>query len=152
MNNNNKFMELAFEEAEKALDKEEVPIGAVVVFQGKVVGRGHNQKETKQDPTAHAEMIALKKAARKLESWRMPDCEVYVTLEPCPMCIGAMLQARIKKLVFGAFDEKGGAVGSLYNLADDDRLNHRIKVVSGVEAKRSSRMLKEFFNKLRANM
>ena len=149
MNTDKQYMELAIKEAKKALGIGEVPIGAIVIYNGEIVGRGYNLKEELQDPTAHAEMIAIREAAQNLGSWRLPDCELYVTLEPCPMCIGAMIQARIKRLVYGAADEKGGATGSLYNLADDERFNHQIEVKSGVLAEESSQMLKEFFRSLR---
>ena len=149
MNRDEKFMNLAFEEAKKALGKKEVPIGAVVIKDDKVIGRGYNLKEETQDPTAHAEMIAIRKAAENIGSWRLENCEIYVNLEPCPMCMGAMLQARIERLVFGAYDEKGGAVGSLYDLSDDSRFNHTIKVKSGFMAEKSSKILKNFFKSLR---
>ena len=150
MNRDKKNMELAFKEAKKALEKREVPIGAVVIRDGEVIGRGYNLKEEKQDPTAHAEIIAIREASKKLGSWRLEDCEIFVTLEPCPMCVGAMLQARIERLVFGAYDKKGGAVGSLYDLSDDNRFNHTIKVKSGFMAEKSSKMLKKFFKRLRS--
>lgn len=149
MSNDEKFMNLAFEEAKKALNKKEVPIGAVVIKDGEVIGRGYNLKEEAQDPTAHAEMIAIREAAENIGSWRLENCEIYVTLEPCPMCVGAMLQARIDRLVFAAYDKNGGAVGSLYDLSDDNRLNHTIKVRSGFMAEKSSKMLKNFFKSLR---
>ena len=149
MNRDKKFMDLAFEEAKKALEKKEVPIGAVVIKDDKVIGRGYNLKEEIQDPTAHAEMIAIRQAAEYTGSWRLENCEIYVTLEPCPMCVGAMLQARIDRLVFGAYDKRGGAVGSLYDLSDDSRFNHTIKVKSGFMKEKSSKMLKKFFKSLR---
>lgn len=149
MNKDKKFMNLAFEEAKKALKKEEVPIGAIIVRDDEIIGRGHNLKEEKQDPTAHAEIIAIKEASRKINSWRLEDCEMFVTLEPCPMCVGAMLQARINRLVFSAYDPKGGAVGSLYDLSDDSRFNHTMKVKSGFMEEKSSKMLKKFFKDLR---
>ena len=149
MKNDKKYMELAFKEAEKALEMDEVPIGAVVVKDGEVIGRGYNLREKEQDPTAHAEIIAIREAAQNLGSWRLESCEIFVTLEPCPMCTGAMLQARIKRLVYAASDPKGGAVGSLYNLADDNRFNHQIEVKKGIMAEKSSKMLKNFFKNLR---
>mgnify|MGYP006280945507 FL=1 len=149
MKTDKQYMELALQEAQKALEMDEVPIGAIVICDGKIVGRGYNLKEELQDPTAHAEMIAIREASQNMGSWRLPECELYVTLEPCPMCIGAMIQARIKRLVYGASDEKGGATGSLYNLAEDERFNHQIEVVSGVLADKSSKMLKDFFRSLR---
>ena len=149
MSRDKEFMELAFLEAKKALKEREVPIGAVVVKNDKVIGKGYNLKEEKQDPTAHAEIVAIKEASKKIGSWRLEDCEIFVTLEPCPMCVGAMLQSRIKRLVFAAYDSKGGAVGSLYDLSNDDRFNHTIKVKSGFMKEKSSKMLKKFFKSLR---
>ena len=144
-----KFMQLALHEAKKAKSKDEIPIGAIVVNQGKVIGRGHNMKELAGDPTLHAEMIALKQAAQYFSSWRLENCSLYVTLEPCPMCAGALLQARIEKLVFGAFDKKAGACGSLYNLVQDERFNHMIEIKSGIMAEQSKKLLQDFFQKLR---
>lgn len=149
MSRDEEFMELAFLEAKKALKEREVPIGAVVVKNDKVIGKGYNLKEEKQDPTAHAEIIAIREASQKIGSWRLEDCEIFVTLEPCPMCVGAMLQSRIERLVFAAYDSKGGAVGSLYDLSNDDRFNHTIKVKSGFMKEKSSKMLKKFFKSLR---
>ncbi len=144
-----KFMEIALQEARKARNKDEVPIGALVVREDEILARAHNLKETSQLPTAHAELLAVKSAAEKLGSWRLEGCKVYVTLEPCIMCAGLLLQARIEKLVYGAADPKSGAVKSLYNLLEDERLNHQIQVVSGIYAEKSSRMLKKFFANLR---
>jgi len=149
MSRDEEFMERAFLEAKKALREREVPIGAVVVKNDKVIGKGYNLKEEKQDPTAHAEIIAIREASQKIGSWRLEDCEIFVTLEPCPMCVGAMLQSRIERLVFAAYDSKGGAVGSLYDLSNDDRFNHTIKVKSGFMKEKSSKMLKKFFKSLR---
>ena len=144
-------MKLAITEAEKALEIEEVPVGAVVISNGKVVGRGYNLREQEQDPTAHAELIAIRDAARNLKSWRLDDCDLYVTLEPCPMCAGAIVQARIRRLVFGAHDPKSGATGSLYNLVEDERLNHQLsELKGGVLAEEISQMMKTFFKKLRS--
>ena len=145
------FMEQALQEAQKAYKIREVPIGAVVVADGEIVGRGYNLREQKQDPTLHAEMIALKEAANFFSSWRLDQCTLYVTLEPCSMCAGAVLQARIARLVFAAFDKKAGACGSLYNLLSDDRLNHQVPTESGVLAEKSSKLLKDFFAELRAD-
>jgi tRNA(adenine34) deaminase len=142
-------MQWAIKEAEKALAQDEVPVGAVVVQENRIVGRGHNQIESLQDPTAHAEMIAISAAAATLQSWRLDRCTLYVTLEPCAMCAGAMVLARIRELVFGAFDPKAGACGSLRNLVQDLRLNHRVEVVSGVMAEESGAMLGHFFKRLR---
>lgn len=144
------FMREALKEAKKALKKGEVPIGAVLVFGGKVISRGHNEREIKHDPSAHAELIAIRKASRKLETWRLTRATLYVTLEPCLMCIGAIVLARIERLVFGAFDPKAGAVGSLYDISKDKRLNHRIEVTTGVVGEESGRLLKDFFSNLRA--
>ena len=144
------FMGEALKEAEKALKKGEVPIGAVLVVDGKVVGRGHNERETKHDPSAHAELIAIRKASKRLESWRLTNGTLYVTLEPCLMCMGAIVLARIERLVFGAFDPKAGAAGSLYDISKDKRLNHRVEVTTGVMGEESGRLLKDFFSSLRA--
>lgn len=142
-------MAIALEEAEIAASEGEVPIGAVVVCDGAVVSRAHNRRELDADPTAHAEMLAIREAARRLGRWRLSECTVYVTLEPCPMCAGAMHAARIERLVYGAKDPKAGAVGTLYDLSSDGRLNHRYEVRTGVAANRSSVLLKEFFAALR---
>ncbi|MBE0476441.1 MAG: nucleoside deaminase [Coriobacteriia bacterium] len=142
-------MRMALEQARKAEEIGDVPIGAVVVCDGAVVARAYNRREVDHDPTAHAELLAMRDAARDLGRWRLADCTVYVTVEPCPMCAGAMHQARIARLVFGAFDPKAGAVGSLYDLSDDKRLNHRFDVTSGVLAEESGQLLREFFGRLR---
>ena len=144
-------MEFALKEAEQALSEYEVPIGAVIVWDNKIIGRGHNQIERLQDPTAHAEMIAITAAAAYLNSRRLENCSLYVTLEPCPMCAGAIVLARIPTLVFGAFDPKAGACSTLYNIVSDGKLNHRVEMVTGVLGERCSDVLKEFFVKLRAN-
>ena len=146
-----KFMTLALSEAERASEKGEVPIGAVIVVEGRVVARGHNLRELNNDPTAHAEMIAIGKAAKKLKSWRLANSTLYVTVEPCVMCIGAIILARIPRLVFGCSDPKGGAVGSLYDISNDSRLNHRVQVTSGVMAEEAQALLQGFFKKLRKN-
>jgi tRNA(adenine34) deaminase len=147
--NHETWMKRALGEAEKALDAGEVPVGAVVVYENRIVGRGHNQVETLQDPTAHAEMIAVSAAASTLGSWRLEGCVLYATLEPCAMCAGAMVLARMPFLVFGTFDPKAGACGSLRNLVQDARLNHRVDVISGVCAEEASALLKMFFQNLR---
>ena len=144
-------MEFALKEAEQALSEYEVPIGAVIVWDNKIIGRGHNQIERLQDPTAHAEMIAITAAAAYLNSRRLENCTLYVTLEPCPMCAGAIVLARIPTLVFGAFDPKAGACSTLYSIVSDGKLNHRVEMVTGVLGERCSDVLKEFFVKLRAN-
>ncbi|MFW6022620.1 MAG: tRNA adenosine(34) deaminase TadA [Halanaerobiaceae bacterium] len=150
MKTDEEYMKIAILEAEKALEIEEVPIGAIVVYGDKVIGRGYNLKERNYDPTAHAEIIALQDAARNMHSWRLDDCSLYVTIEPCPMCAGAIVQARIKKLVFGAYDLKAGATGSLYNITDDSRLNHQVTQISGGILEEECRsLMKNFFAKLR---
>lgn len=144
------FMSQALMEARKALELEEVPIGAVVVCEGKIIGRGYNLKERDNDPTAHAEIIALREAAQVSSSWRLDGCQLFVTIEPCPMCAGAIVQARIARLVFGALDPKAGAAGSLYNIIKDERLNHRVtEVKGGVLAQESRQLMQDFFKKLR---
>ncbi|ACL70825.1 tRNA adenosine(34) deaminase TadA [Halothermothrix orenii] len=143
------FMELALEEARKALALEEVPIGAVVVCNGEIVGSGHNLKETENDPTAHAEIVAIRDAARKLSSWRLNECQLYVTIEPCPMCAGAIMQARLQRVVYGAVDPKAGVAGSLYNLLQDNRFNHTVELKSGVLAAECRQIIKDFFSELR---
>jgi tRNA(adenine34) deaminase len=138
-------MEEALREARRAAAEGEVPVGAVVVRDGKILGRGHNQRERLKDPTAHAEMIALTQAAAAAESWRLDGAAMVVTLEPCPMCAGALVNARIGRLLFGAADPKAGACGTLMNLAADPRLNHRLPVVPGVRAAECAALLQEFF-------
>jgi tRNA(adenine34) deaminase len=139
-------MRLALDEARAALATADVPIGAVVVDEsGAVIGRGHNEREAQADPTAHAEVVALRQAARARGEWRLEGCTLVVTLEPCTMCAGATVLARVDRLVFGAFDEKAGAVGSLWDVVRDRRLNHRPEVVSGVLADESRALLLEFF-------
>lgn len=142
-------MREALKEAEKAVQKGEVPIGAVIVSDSKIIAKGHNLKESTADATAHAEIIAIKKASKKLGRWRLTNSIIYVTLEPCLMCMGALIQARIERLVFGCYDPKAGACGSLYDLSQDKRLNHRIKVTEGVMAGECGKILKGFFNGLR---
>ncbi|MCC6125988.1 MAG: nucleoside deaminase [Pirellulales bacterium] len=139
------YMQLALDEAERAFREAEVPIGAVVAQEGRVIAAAHNQREQLHDPTAHAEMIAITQAAEALQSWRLDGCTLYVTLEPCPMCAGAILQARIPLVVYGAADPKAGAVHSLYRLLDDPRLNHRCEVIAQVLADRCGRILSRFF-------
>lgn len=144
------FMMLALQQAEEAAAEDEVPVGAVIVHAGRVVAAAHNQRERLRDPTAHAEMIAVTQAADSLNSWRLENCTLYVTLEPCPMCAGAVLQARIPRVVYGADDPKAGAVRSLYRLLEDPRLNHRCEIRGGVLAERCGAVLSEFFRKQRA--
>jgi len=139
------FMGLALEEAKKALGAGEVPVGAVMVYRGRIIARGYNLKETLQDPTAHAEMVVIRKAAQKLQSWRLDGCTLYVTLEPCPMCAGAIVQARLPILVYGARDLKAGAVESVVNLVQNKLLNHQVEVLAGIREEECQQMLKEFF-------
>jgi tRNA(adenine34) deaminase len=143
------FMGEALREARKATELDEVPVGAVIVQNGEVIGRGHNLRETSQDPTDHAEMIAIREAARHTGFWRLCDSTLYVTLEPCVMCMGAIILARIPRLVFGCRDPRAGAVGSIYNLAEDERFNHRVEVTEGIEQETCSQMLSDFFSSLR---
>ena len=142
-------MMIAIDEARKAFDKAETPVGAIVVKDDKVIAREHNLRESLQDPTAHAEILAIRDAARILGRWRLTDCTIYVTLEPCAMCAGAMVLARIQRLVYGASDPKAGAVGSLMNLLSDERLNHRVEVVTGILAEECSDLLRGFFSSRR---
>ena len=146
-----KFMKAALKEAKKAYDKLEVPVGAVIVKDGKIIARGYNQKETKTDTTKHAEILAIQKASKKLNSWRLIDCEMYVTLEPCSMCAGALINSRIKKVYIGASDQKTGAVGSVFNLLEDYTFNHKVEYEKGVMQEECENILKEFFKKLRKN-
>lgn len=143
------FMARALAEAEAAHREAEVPVGAVVVCGGSVIGQGHNRREALAEPTSHAEILAIRQAARVRGSWRLDDCTLYVTLEPCVMCAGAIVQARVGRLVFGCLDPKGGAVRSLYRICDDPRLNHRVAVTEGVLAERCGAILKRFFATLR---
>lgn len=138
-------MAIALAEAEAAAAHDDVPIGAVVVVDDEVIGRGHNRREAEQDPTAHAELLALREAARWLGTWRLDGCALYVTLEPCVMCAGAVVLARLPRLVFGADDPKAGAVGALYDVPRDPRLNHNVEVVRGVAADSASKLLRSFF-------
>ena len=143
------FMAEALKEARKAKKRGEVPVGAVVVHEGEVIARGYNRKESASDPTAHAEVVAITRAAKKLKRWRLAGTTLYVTLEPCLMCMGAIVQARIPRLVFASLDPKAGACGSLYDISNDRRLNHRVHVTRGVAEEESRELLKEFFLKLR---
>ena len=144
------FMEKALEEAQKAFDVDEVPIGAVIVRNGEIIGAGHNLREKEKDPTLHAEMIAIRNGAAFLNGWRLLDCDLYVTIEPCPMCAGAILQARIKRVVFGARDPKAGCAGSLYNLLQDNRFNHTVEIVEGILENECSTIMKDFFKRKRS--
>lgn len=149
MDSKEKFMKEALKEAKKAYEKLEVPVGAVIVKDGKIIARGHNLKETKKDTTKHAEIIAIEKASKKIGAWRLLDCEMYVTLEPCSMCAGAMINSRIKKLYIGALDEKTGAVGSVLNLLEDYKFNHNIEVEKEILKEDCEKILKDFFKNLR---
>ena len=143
------FMREALKEAQKAYDQEEVPIGAVVVLNGEIIGRGHNLREKEQDATLHAEIKAIRQANQHLGSLRLEDCELFVTLEPCPMCSGAMILARMKKVVFGAFDPKAGTAGTFMNLLQDSRFNHQVEVEQGVLEEECQEILRSFFKGLR---
>ncbi len=142
-------MQEALKEAMAARDEDEVPVGAVIVHRGRIIARARNQREKLKDPTAHAEMIALTQAAAALDCWRLTDCTIYVTKEPCVMCAGALVNARIKTLVYGAKDEKAGACGSLFNLVQSPRLNHRLDIIGGVLAEDCTAILRDFFKKRR---
>ena len=143
------FMKEALKEAEKAYKKLEVPVGAIIVKDGKIIARAYNQKESKTDTTKHAEILAIQKASKKLKSWRLIDCEMYVTLEPCTMCAGAIIHSRIKKVYIGAMDEKTGAVGSVLNLFEDYKFNHKPEVEKGILKEECESLLKQFFKELR---
>lgn len=149
MDKDRQWMKKALREAERAFEEGEVPIGAVVVREDRLIGRGRNMVEALQDPTAHAEIIAITAACETLgEKW-LEGCTLYVTLEPCPMCAGAIVWARLKRLVFGAFDEKAGAASTLYQIPQDERLNHHVEVVSGLEADRAAALMQDFFRQRR---
>ena len=144
-----KFMEEALKEASKAYKKEEVPVGAIIVKDGKIIARAHNLKESKNDTTNHAEILAIQKASKKLNSWRLIDCEMYVTLEPCSMCAGAIINSRISKLYIGAMDKKTGACGSVLNLLEDYKFNHIVQVEKYILKDKCEKILKDFFKYLR---
>ena len=144
------FMKEALKEAHKAFDEDEVPVGAIIVSQNQIIARGYNQSVRLNDFTAHAEMIAITQAAGSVGDWRLEECTLYATLEPCPMCAGAILQARIPRVVFGAIDPKGGGVVSMYELLSDDRLNHKCELVSGVMGDECGQILTSFFRAKRA--
>lgn len=149
MNEKEYYMNEALKEAKKAYDKLEIPVGAVIVKNGKIIARGYNVKEGKKDSSKHAEIIAIQKASKKLDAWRLNDCDMYVTLEPCPMCAGAIIQARIKKLYIGTMDKKTGACGSVLNLLEDYTFNHKVEVETQVLQDECEQMLKQFFKELR---
>lgn len=144
-----KFMKEAIKEAQKAYKKLEVPVGAVIVKNGEIIARAHNLKETKFDTTKHAEILAIQKASKKLNSWRLLDCEMYITLEPCSMCAGAIINSRIKKIYIGAMDEKTGAAGSKLNLLKDYTFNHNVEIETNVMHNECEKILKDFFKELR---
>lgn len=145
----NHYMSLALAEAHKAAALGEVPIGAVVVYQGKVIGRGHNIRETSQDATTHAEMLAIQAACGNLKSWRLEECQLFVTLEPCPMCSGALILSRVEEVYYGAADVKAGVAGTLMNLLQDERFNHQAYVEGGIMAEETGEILSDFFRNLR---
>ena len=145
-----KFMKEAIKQAKKAYDKEEIPVGAVIVKDGKIIARGYNKKEEKKDTTQHAEIIAIQKASRKIGAWRLQDCEMYVTLEPCAMCTGALIQARLKRVYIGTMDPKTGACGSVLNLLEDYKFNHKVEVETNIMQKECEKILKDFFKYLRS--
>ena len=148
-NINEKFMKEALKQAKKASDKLEVPVGAIIVKDGKIIARAYNQKEYKKDTTNHAEILAIKKASKKIGSWRLLNCDMYVTLEPCSMCAGALIQSRIRKVYIGAMDKKTGACGSVLNLLEDYKFNHYVESESGILQEECEKTLKKFFKNLR---
>lgn len=145
-----KFMEEAFKEARKAAAEGEVPIGAVIVREGEVIARAHNRTEQDKDPTAHAEMLAIREAAKHLGGWRLTGCSMFVTTEPCSMCAGAIVWSRIEKLYIGTMDPKAGACGSLMNIPQDSRLNHYVEIETGLMREECAGLMKDFFRKLRS--
>ena len=149
MNNNEKFMREALKEAKKAFNKEEIPVGAIIVKDGKIIARAHNIKETSKNATGHAEILAIQKACKKLDSWRLLNCEMYVTLEPCSMCAGALINSRISKIYIGTDDEKTGACGSKLNLLENYKFNHIVQVEKYILKEDCSKILKDFFKYLR---
>lgn len=142
-------MRAAIREAEKARAADEVPIGAVIVFQDEIIAAGYNLRETSQETLSHAELVAIREANKQIGSWRLEDCTLYVTLEPCPMCAGAIMQSRIKRVVYGAPDPKAGCCGTLMNLLDDERFNHQVEWTSGVLEEECAELLRGFFRELR---
>lgn len=143
------YMKEALKEARKAFEFGEIPIGAIIVRDNEIIARAYNLRESTKDPTAHAEILAIRRASEALGGWRLTGCDLYVTIEPCPMCAGAIVMARINRLFIGSMDPKAGSAGSLYNIVDDDRLNHRVKVIYNVLSSECSNIMKEFFKKLR---
>ena len=149
MQEQERFMKEALKEAKKAYDKLEVPVGCVIVKDGKIIARAHNLKESKKDTTKHAEILAIQKASKKLEAWRLLDCDMYVTLEPCSMCAGAIINSRIRNLYIGTMDKKTGAAGSVLNLFEDFTFNHKVIVETGILQTQCEKILKDFFKELR---
>lgn len=147
-----KWMKFAFAQAEKAFDKNEVPIGSIIVSNEGIIGRGYNQCESLNDPTAHAEIIAITSASNTLKNWRLSDCTLYVTKEPCAMCSGALINARVSMVVFGAYDDKEGCCGSLYQLCQEPRFNHQLSIKGGIMEEPCKGIIKEFFNKKRKTL
>ena len=143
------YMKIALKEAEKAYNELEVPVGAIIVKEGKIIARAYNEKEKKHDTTKHAEILAIQKASKKLKSWRLNDCDMYVTLEPCSMCAGALIQSRIRKVYIGTMDEKTGSCGSVLNLLEDYKFNHKVEVEYNVCKEECEKILKDFFKNLR---
>lgn len=149
MTEQEKFMKEAIKEAKKAYKQEEIPVGAVIVKDHKIIARAYNEKEDKLDATKHAEIIAIQKASKKLKAWRLTDCEMYITLEPCSMCAGAIIQARLKKIYIGTMDSKAGSCGSVLNLLSDYDFNHKVEIETGILQKENEKLLKDFFKELR---
>ncbi len=145
------YMNIALNEAKKAYNELEVPVGAIIVKNGKIIAKAYNEKEKKHDTTKHAEILAIQKASKKLKNWRLYDCDMYVTLEPCSMCAGALIQARLRKVYIGAMDEKTGSCGSVLNLLEDYKFNHKVDIEYGVCKKECENILKDFFKNLRKN-
>jgi len=145
----NFFMQEALIEAQKAFDINEVPVGCVIVYDNKVIGRGHNRRTIENNPLGHAEIIAINEACKYIGDWRLEDCHIYVTVEPCPMCAGAILQARMKALYFGAWNKKAGACGSVIDIISEDRFNHKVEMYSGIMQEECSQMMSRFFARLR---
>ncbi|MGE5330016.1 MAG: tRNA adenosine(34) deaminase TadA [Deltaproteobacteria bacterium] len=144
----NKYMEIALQEARKAYKKGEAPVGAVIVRDDEIIAKTHNLRESRKEPTAHAEILAIKKAAKKLNAWRLSDCDLYVTLEPCPMCAGAIVQSKIRRLYYGAYDARAGAAGSVINLFENN-FNHKVEVYEGIMEEECAEILRVFFKELR---
>ena len=150
MTDDEKFMKQAIKQAVKAKELDEVPIGCVIVLDEKIIARGYNRRNTDHTSLAHAEMMAIKKACKRLGDWRLEECTLYVTLEPCQMCAGAIVQSRVKRVVIGAMNKKAGCAGSIFNLLEEDRFNHKAEVIRGVLEEECSKMMSDFFKELRA--